>query len=99
MSSKYTFKRLAEDVLTDAGEPMGSEGIWSYAIEHGFAERVDTDGKTPQASIGAQIYTDIRDNQASPFVQVSRHPALFGLRAVARRRRRGACNGCGCHDR
>lgn len=81
MSSKYTFKRLAEDVLADAGKPMGSEEIWSYAIEHGFADKFDTNGKTPQASIGAQIYTDIRDNQASPFVQVSRHPALFGLRA------------------
>jgi hypothetical protein len=78
---KYTFKDLARDVLTMMQRPMTAEEIWRATIDCGAAERVGTNGKTPWATISAQMYTSIKEEgENSAFVQLDR--GLFGLRSL-----------------
>ena len=79
----YTFKTLALEVLAATQEPMSAEQIWKKANELGIAEKVGSNGKTPAKSIEARIYVDIRDNDASKFVKLSKHPVLFGLKSLS----------------
>ena len=52
--------------------------IWTYAQEHDLA--FPTQGKTPDASIGAQIYVDIKQKgNNSEFIKASSKPARFAL--------------------
>ena len=77
---KYTFIKLAEEVLEKSNEPLGYKEIWEAAKKYGLADKIITTGKTPWYSIGAQIYVDIRDNINSKFVKVSTRPTTFGLK-------------------
>lgn len=78
----YSFRDLALDVLQTTKKPMSGEQIWEEAILLGIAERVGSKGKTPWATIQAQLYTSIKDDPNSSFVQLSKRPALFGLKAL-----------------
>lgn len=81
MASRYTFRMLAHDVLEKTGRPMTAEEIWSTGIGCGLADLVGSSGKTPERSIQAQLYMEIKDNgTSSMFVQVSKRPVLFALR-------------------
>ena len=52
--------------------------IWTYAQEHDLA--FPTQGKTPDASIGAQIYVDIKQKgNNSEFIKAGNKPARFAL--------------------
>jgi len=77
-----TFVELAEKTLAQAEKPLTPNEIWDYAKEFGIAEKIQTDGKTPWASIGARIYIDIRDNENSVFVQISKRPSKFFLKRL-----------------
>lgn len=57
-----TFVELTKKTLEKAEKPLSPNEIWDYAKEFGIADQFHTEGKTPWASIGARIYTDIRDN-------------------------------------
>jgi hypothetical protein len=59
---------------------LGYYEIWEEAVKTGLSKRVNTKGKTPWDSIGAQVYVDIRDNPKSPFYQVSKRPTKFFLK-------------------
>lgn len=79
----YSFLDLARDVMQLTERPMSAEQIWSEANELGIAAKVGSKGKTPWRSIQAQLYTDIKDSSGSDFVQLSKHPVLFGLRSLS----------------
>jgi len=65
----------AEHVLREAGTPLGYREIARLAIEQGYWQ---SKGKTPWATIGAQLYSDIRKRgTASRFIQTG--PETFGL--------------------
>lgn len=73
---KVTFPQAAERVLTEAKEPLHYREITRRALA---AELVDTDGRTPEISINAQICTHMnRAGDKSRFVRVV--PGVFGLR-------------------
>lgn len=77
-----TFKDLAKAVLEESGNPMTADQIWDYAVAHGYADQVGSHGKTPERSIQAQLYVDLRENgEESPFVQTQKNPVMFVLRA------------------
>ena len=78
----YSFRDLARDVLQSTEEPMSAEQIWDEANALGIAAKVGSKGKTPWRSIQAQLYTDIKDGVDSAFVQLSKHPVLFGLKSL-----------------
>lgn len=79
--AKYTFLDLCKEVLTSTKVPMSAEEIWQKAEEAGLSVKIGTKGKTPSATIAAQLYTHIKNNDDnSDFVQVSKRPARFSLR-------------------
>lgn len=81
MRIKYTFIDLCIEILSKYNSPMSPDEIWKKAIEDGLAEKIGSVGKTPSATIGARLYTDIKDNgEKSVFVQISKRPARFILR-------------------
>jgi uncharacterized protein len=76
----YSFLDLAHDVLKQSPQPLTFQEIWRIGQDRKFAEKVGTSGKTPWNSLGAQLYVDVRDNEASQFVKVGNRPARFFLR-------------------
>lgn len=81
MSNRTTFKSLAIRVLDHANRPLTSEEIWKYAEKHDLFLDFTTSGKTPWATIAAQLYTDIKENlEQSPYIRVGKRPAKFWLR-------------------
>ncbi len=79
MSESITFLKLAEMVIDRTKRPLSYGEIWDEAVKSGLSKRVNTKGKTPWNSIGAQIYMDIRDNPESIFFKYSKRPAKFFL--------------------
>ncbi len=72
-------KKAALQVLQEAGQPLTAREITRRVQERGLWK---TNGKTPEATVAAQLHTDInaRKND-SPFVHVG--PNTFGLRDAA----------------
>lgn len=76
MTETMSFLAAAEKVLTDHGEPMHYRDIVRKAVADGF---LATQGKTPEATLNAQLSVAIRDQgEQSVFVRVD--PGIFGLR-------------------
>jgi len=71
-----TCKEAVRKVLEDAGEPLHYTEITGRALKQGLWQ---TRGKTPEATLNAQLAVDIKRNGAvSPFVRTA--PGIFGLR-------------------
>lgn len=69
-------KEAAARVLKGAGQPLTAQEITSRILSKGLWR---TKGKTPAATVSAQIYTDIKKRgNSSPFRQVG--PNTFALR-------------------
>ncbi|MCL2517803.1 MAG: HTH domain-containing protein [Oscillospiraceae bacterium] len=80
---KYTFNKLIEEVLTKSNTPLTPNDIWDYALQNGQAEKLGSIGKTPQATIAARLYGDIKYNSNNGiFIQVSKRPSLFGIKNI-----------------
>ena len=77
----YSFIDLAFDVLKNAQQPLTYQEVWQAGQQEGFASRVQTAGKTPWNTLGAQLYVDVRDNDASRLIKVGKRPARFFLKA------------------
>jgi len=77
--AKYTFNKLIEEVLIKSPTPMSPNDIWEYAVKNGQANKLASIGKTPQVTIGARIYGDIKYSESPVFKQTSKRPALFGM--------------------
>ena len=76
-SAGRTFISAARQVLEDADEPLHPRAIVERALAAGLLR---TSGKTPEATMAAQLYTNIqRQGEHAPFVRVGK--GLFGLRA------------------
>lgn len=50
-----TFLELAERVLKEVKRPLTAVEIWTLATEKGYDKQLKSEGKTPWASLGAQI--------------------------------------------
>ena len=72
---KLSFKNAAVKILSASSQPMTASNITKLAIEKGL---VDTLGETPEATMAAQIYVDIKRNKNTPFIKVGK--ALFSLK-------------------
>ncbi len=73
-----TFIKLIEETLNNANKPLTVDEIWEKAKEYGYAELLKSKGKTPEKTIGARLYVDIKKDK-SIFCQVSKRPAKFFL--------------------
>jgi len=76
-----TFLELAEKVLRDEKRPMTATEIWTFSVEKGFDKQLNSGGKTPWATLGAQIYVNAKDNPKTPFAQTDSRPKKFYLKA------------------
>jgi len=76
-----TFLELAEKVLRDEKRPMTANEIWTFAVDKGFDKQLNSGGKTPWATLGAQIYVNAKDNPKTPFAQTDSRPKKFYLKA------------------
>ena len=65
---KGSFKEAAFKVLSETDEPLSAEDITEIALSEGL---LMTDGKTPAATMAAQLYMDIKKKQ-SKFKKVGR---------------------------
>jgi hypothetical protein len=79
-SMAYSFLDLAFDVLKKAEKPLTYQEVWQTGEDIGLASKIVTTGKTPWQSLGAQLYVDVRDNEASKFIKVGKRPARFFLK-------------------
>jgi hypothetical protein len=69
-----TFKNIAYQVLQEANKPLHSNEITKIAIEQGLLR---TTGKTPEATMNAQLITDVNNNAESRFIKFA--PSMFAL--------------------
>lgn len=78
---KNTFWDIIESTLREVKKPLSTKEIWDTANKLGITDNFETTGKTPWATIGAYLYTDIsRAGDNSKFIQTSERPAEFFLR-------------------
>lgn len=77
-----TFLELAEKVLAEVKKPLSSSEIWRYTEEKLYANQLGSQGKTPAATLGAQLYVNARDNEKSPFLTIGSRPKKFYLKKL-----------------
>ncbi|MCX5992550.1 MAG: HTH domain-containing protein [Chloroflexi bacterium] len=75
-----SFLELASEVLRRAKQPLTYQEIWDMAKKSGLSAQVNTSGKTPWQTLGAQLYLDVRDKSESKFIKVGKRPARFFLK-------------------
>lgn len=78
-----TFLELAERVLREAMRPLTANEIWTLATEKGYDKQLKSQGKTPWATLGAQMYVNAKDNPKSSFAQTDSRPKKFYLKSQA----------------
>jgi len=75
-----TFLELAEKVLNEIEKPLTANEIWEIAKEKGYDQKLNTQGKTPWATLNAQIYVDVKDKSDTVFTTVGKRPKRFYLK-------------------
>jgi restriction system protein len=75
-----TYKDAAHRVLSDSGRPLHYEEITKRAIEQ---DLINPQGMTPEATMGAQLYSDIKNEGANSRFR-KEGKAIFGLAAWER---------------
>lgn len=76
-----TYLEVAKVVLESATTPLKAPQIWDIAVEKGLDKNLASIGKTPEMTMSAQLYVDIRDRQDSIFMKASSKPTTFWLKA------------------
>ena len=79
---KLTFIELAKRILEEEKKPLSSTDIWEIAKNKGYDRLLHSQGKTPWATLGAQLYCNVRDRKDSPFIKVGTRPKLFHLKIL-----------------
>ena len=82
-----TFLQLAERVLNEVERPLSVEEIWQTAIDSRLVEQLNSNGKTPMATLGAQLHVALRNDGKWGFAAQGSRPKKFYLK-----RREGELN-------
>ena len=76
-----TALQLSEKVLKESSQYMSPQEIWEYAVKKGYDKSSNLKGKTPAATLGAQMYVNIQKlGEKSVFIKAEGHNQKFGLR-------------------
>ena len=78
-----TFLELAEQVLKDEMRPLTATQIWTIAESKGYDKQLNSEGKTPWSTLGAQIYVNAKDKSKTLFAQTETRPKKFYLKSHA----------------
>lgn len=76
-----TFLELAQEILQKAELPLTYREIWERGEKMGLVAKVSGKGKTPQETLGARLYVDVKDNTNSILLKIGSRPARFWLKA------------------
>lgn len=71
---------LAEEVIREAKKPLTIAQTWRIGESTQLTEKLGSVGKTPINTLQARMYIDLRDNEKSIFVQVSKRPSMFFIK-------------------
>jgi hypothetical protein len=71
------FKAAAREVLRGIRHPLHCSDIIEITLESGY---LNSAGRTPQNTMRARLYVDVRDNPGPPFVQTA--PGVYGLKGA-----------------
>ncbi len=77
-----TFLELAEKVVREENRPLTPEEIWQIAHAKQYDTEVGSQGKTPWASIGAQLYVSVKIDPTSQWMRVGKRPSRFYLKSL-----------------
>lgn len=78
---KLTYLELAKAVLKEVDHPITYQEIWERGRQNGLAEGVGSTGKTPEATLGARLYMDVKNNKDSEFIILGKNPKRFFLKS------------------
>ena len=79
MQNQISFIELARLVLEKDNKPLTVDEIWDEAQKAGLVLKLETGGKTPKATLGARLYTDVK-RPTSSFGKIGARPARFILK-------------------
>ena len=75
-----TFLQLAEEVLKTAKTPLNYKQMWESAKNMGLDKKVGSEGKTPEITMQATIYVNMKEKSDSKFCIASKRPTTFWLK-------------------
>lgn len=78
-----TFLELSERVLREEKKALTAIEIWNIASKKGYDKLLNSEGKTPWATLGAQIYVSSKDDSKSKFAKTDSRPKKFYLKSMA----------------
>lgn len=76
-----TFLEFAYDVLSKTKTAMTPDEIWKSPLGEKLKPQIKTTGKTPLATLGARLYTDVKADD-SKFVAVGSRPTRFAVKGI-----------------
>lgn len=77
-----TFLELAQSILKEEKKPLTATEIWNIAVEKGYDKKLNSEGKTPWSTLGAQIYVNSKDNPKTVFAKTDSRPKRFYLKSM-----------------
>jgi len=72
-----TFLELAKDILIKNVDPLTPNEIWQLACKEGLDKNLNSKGKTPWATLGAQLYVSTKTNPKTIFSLTDSRPKRF----------------------
>ncbi len=76
-----TFLEVAEAVLKEAKTPLSCREMWEHAKIMGLDKKLGSEGKTPEASLSAGLFVNIKNKGDSKFFTPSKRPTTFWLKS------------------
>ncbi|MSN95773.1 HrgA protein [Campylobacter sp. FMV-PI01] len=71
---------VAKIVLEKSYKPLTINEIWDIAKNLGLTKSLNLNGKTPYASFGARIYTDIKHNYQNSIFEIVQHKPKISIK-------------------
>ena len=69
----YTYKDFARETLKASNQILTAKEIWEQGVFRDFHKKLKNIGKTPEATISAQLYLDIKKKgKNSEFIQIDK---------------------------
>lgn len=76
-----TFLEVAEAVLKEAKTPLNHREMWERAKIMGLDKKVNSEGKTPEVTMQALMYVNMKNKSDSVFYIASKRPTTFWLKS------------------
>jgi hypothetical protein len=76
------FLELAKRIMEEEKRPLSPDEIWKIASSKDYDKLMHSVGKTPWATLGAQLYVNVRDKKDTPFARIGMRPSRFYLREL-----------------